>query len=60
LLDALVAGAGRCGYRHRGAASRHQGNRARSIVLSHPIAFPRELPVSTAETGNSPHPTIIP
>jgi hypothetical protein len=56
LLDALVAGAGRCGDRRLGAASRHQGNRARSIILSHPIAFPREVPAPIAETRYSASP----
>jgi hypothetical protein len=60
LLDALVAGTGRCGYRHRSAASRHQGNRARSVILSHPIAFPCEVPVSAAETSNSAPPNNRP
>jgi len=53
LLDAFIPAGGRCGCRHVGAASRYQGDRARSVVLFHPIAFPHGVSASIAETSNS-------
>ncbi|HUI35541.1 MAG TPA: hypothetical protein VLX67_08445 [Stellaceae bacterium] len=54
LLDAFIP-ASRWRYRRMGAASRYQRDRARSIVLCHPIAFPLGIP-AVAET-TSPAPT---
>lgn len=51
LFDALIATAGRRAGRHMGAAARYQGDRAHSVVLSHPIAFPRGVATS-AEPGS--------
>jgi hypothetical protein len=51
LLDAFIPAARRS--RRMGATSRHQGDRARSVVLSHPIAFPNGVAAPTAETSNS-------
>lgn len=53
LFEAFVAAADRCSRRLTGAASRHQGDRACSVVLSHPIAFPRGVPATLAETSSS-------
>ncbi len=53
LLDAFIPAGGRCRCRHMGAASWHQGDRARPIVLFHPIAFPHGVSASIAETSNS-------
>jgi len=52
LLDAFVSIAGRCRYRRTSAAARYQGDRSRSIVLFHPIAFPS---ASIAETNSAPY-----
>lgn len=53
LLDPFVPLAGRFGNWRLGGASRHQRNRARSIALSHPIAFPLGVSASIAETSSA-------
>lgn len=55
LLDPFVAIVGCFRYRRLGVASRNQRDRARSIVLSHPIAFPLGVPASIAETSSEPY-----
>ena len=55
LLNAFIPTGGRCRCRRLGVASRNQRNRARSIVLSHPIAFPLGVPASIAETSSEPY-----
>jgi hypothetical protein len=52
LLDTFILTASRWGCQRMGTASRHQSDRARSIVLSHPTAFPHGVP-AFAETNNS-------
>jgi hypothetical protein len=53
LLEAFVAAADRGRRWLAGAASRHQSDSARSVVLSHPIAFPRDISATIAETSRS-------
>lgn len=50
LLNAFIP-AGRWRDRHMGTASRNQRDRARSVVLCHPIAFPLGIP-AIAETSS--------
>jgi len=53
VLDTLVAAAGWRECRRMGTASRHQSDRAHSVVLSHPVAFPRGV-AALAKAGSSP------
>jgi hypothetical protein len=55
LFDTLIPAAGGRECRRMGVASRYQGDRAHSAVLSHPIAFPRG--VMTCAEPSSPAPT---
>lgn len=53
LIDTVIAEAGRSGSRRMGTASRHQGDRSRSVVLSHPIAFLRGVATSAEPRGSA-------